>query len=65
MARQIRCFHWDTLETKAHAFGWEAMAIADGNNMAQVIDGLNEAKARTGNGKPIFVIMKTADGCRS
>jgi transketolase len=50
------------LEAKAHAFGWDVMSIADGNNMAQVIDGLNEAKARTGHGKPVFVIMKTAMG---
>ncbi len=50
------------LEAKAKAFGWDVMAIADGNNMAQVIDGLNEAKSRTGHGKPIFVIMKTAMG---
>ncbi len=50
------------LEAKARAFGWDVMAIADGNNMAQVIDGLNEAKSRTGHGKPVFVIMKTAMG---
>lgn len=50
------------LEPKAKAFGWDVMAIADGNNMAQVIDGLNEAKSRTGHGKPVFVIMKTAMG---
>lgn len=50
------------LEAKAKAFGWDVMAIADGNNMAQVIDGLNEAKSRTSHGKPIFVIMKTAMG---
>lgn len=50
------------LEAKAKAFGWDVMAIADGNNMAQVIDGLNEAKSRTGHGRPVFVIMKTAMG---
>ncbi|MCW3125330.1 MAG: transketolase, beta subunit [Bacteroidetes bacterium] len=50
------------LDAKARAFGWDVMAIADGNNMAQVIDGLNEAKARTGHGKPVFVIMKTSMG---
>ncbi|MBS1595450.1 MAG: transketolase [Bacteroidetes bacterium] len=50
------------LEAKARAFGWDVMVIADGNNMAQVIDGLNEAKSRTGHGKPVFVIMKTAMG---
>ncbi|MBS1618331.1 MAG: transketolase [Bacteroidetes bacterium] len=50
------------LDAKARAFGWDVMAIADGNNMAQVIDGLNEAKSRTGHGKPVFVIMKTAMG---
>lgn len=50
------------LEAKAKAFGWNVMGIADGNNMAQVIDGLNEAKSRTGHGQPVFVIMKTAMG---
>jgi transketolase len=50
------------LDAKARAFGWDVMSIADGNNMAQVIDGLNEAKSRTGHGKPIFIIMKTAMG---
>jgi transketolase len=50
------------LDAKARAFGWDVMHIADGNNMAQVIDGLNEAKSRTGHGKPVFIIMKTAMG---
>jgi transketolase len=47
------------IEAKIKAFGWDTMWIENGNDMAQVIAGLNEAKSRTGKGKPVFVIMKT------
>jgi len=47
------------IEAKIKAFGWDTMWIENGNDMAQVIAGLNEAKLRTGKGKPVFVIMKT------
>jgi transketolase len=47
------------IEAKINAFGWDTMWIENGNDMAQVIAGLNEAKSRTGKGKPVFVIMKT------
>ena len=47
---------------KFAAFGWDVMSIEDGNNMQQVVDGLNEAKNRTGKGKPVCVIMKTEMG---
>ena len=50
------------LDAKIRAFGWDVMHIADGNDMAQVVSGLNEAKNRTGKGKPVFIIMKTAMG---
>ena len=50
------------LDAKIRAFGWDVLHIADGNDVAQVVAGLNEAKSRTGKGKPVFVIMKTVMG---
>ena len=50
------------LHAKIAAFGWDVMHIDNGNDMAQVLTGLNEAKSRTGKGKPVFIIMKTAMG---
>lgn len=47
------------IEAKIKAFGWDTMWIENGNDIAQVITGLIEAKSRTGKGKPVFVIMKT------
>ncbi|MBE7641606.1 MULTISPECIES: transketolase [Salegentibacter] len=50
------------MKAKFEAFGWDVMEIEDGNNMEQVIDGLNEAKSRTGKGKPVCVLMTTVMG---
>ncbi|APS38628.1 transketolase [Salegentibacter sp. T436] len=50
------------LKAKFEAFGWDVMEIEDGNDMQQVIDGLNEAKSRTGKGKPVCVLMTTMMG---
>ena len=50
------------LQAKWESFGWQVVNIADGNDMQQVVDGLNAAKALTGKGKPICVIMKTEMG---
>ena len=50
------------LQAKWEAFGWQVVNIANGNDMQQVVDGLNAAKALTGKGKPIAVIMKTEMG---
>ncbi|MBZ9629518.1 transketolase [Salegentibacter sp. LM13S] len=50
------------LKAKFEAFGWDVMEIEDGNDMKQVIDGLTEAKSRTGKGKPVCVLMTTMMG---
>jgi transketolase len=47
------------IEAKIQSFGWDTMWIEDGNDIEQVIAGLNEAKSRTGKGKPVFIIMRT------
>ncbi len=50
------------LKAKFEAFGWDVMEIEDGNDMQQVLDGLTEAKSRTGKGKPVCVLMTTVMG---
>jgi len=49
------------LHAKWEAFGWDVMEM-NGNVMADVIDGLAEAKSRTGKGKPVMILMKTEMG---
>lgn len=49
------------LNAKWKAFGWEVLEM-EGNVIEDVIDTLNEAKSRTGRGKPIMIIMKTEMG---
>lgn len=50
------------LHAKLVAFGWDVLTIEKGNDLEAVLAGLQEAKNRTGKGKPIFIIMKTAMG---
>ena len=47
---------------KFRVFGWDVLEIENGNDLKQVIAGLNEAKSRTGKGKPVCVIMTTMMG---
>ncbi|MFD2101795.1 transketolase [Flagellimonas iocasae] len=47
---------------KFRAFGWDVLEIEDGNDLDQVIAGLNEAKSRTGKGKPVCIVMTTMMG---
>ncbi len=51
-----------SIEQKFQAFGWDTLTIEQGNDMTSVIEGLEKAKSRTGQGKPVAVIMKTAMG---
>ncbi|MDH7444289.1 transketolase [Aquimarina sp. 2201CG14-23] len=51
-----------SLKAKFEAFGWDVMEIKEGNNITAVIDGLKEAKSRTGKGKPVCVLMHTVMG---
>lgn len=49
------------LKAKWLAFGWEVIE-SNGNNMKELIDGLNLAKSLTGKGKPVMNLMKTDMG---
>lgn len=50
------------LGAKYEAFGWEVMEIAEGNNIAAVSQGIEEAKAKAGKGKPVMVLLRTEMG---
>lgn len=50
------------LGDKYKAFGWDVMTIEKGNDMEAVVAGLEEAKKRTGKGKPVAIMMKTEMG---
>lgn len=47
---------------KFRVFGWDVLEVENGNDLQQIIDGLNEAKSRTGKGKPVCVVMTTMMG---
>jgi len=49
------------IEAKWKAFGWHTMKM-NGNNIEEVISVINQAKAETGKGKPIMIIMTTEMG---
>jgi transketolase len=49
------------IKAKFEAFGWQTLEM-DGNDMDAVVKTLNEAKALTGKGKPIAIIMHTIMG---
>lgn len=50
------------LRAKFEAFGWTVLEIEDGNDIEQVIAGLEKAKAQTGKGKPVCILMHTEMG---
>ncbi len=50
------------LKAKFEAFGWKVMSIQQGNDLEQVINGLQAAKALTGKGQPVMVLMHTEMG---
>jgi transketolase len=47
---------------KFKAFGWEVIELNEGNDLKGVIKTLQLAKSKTGNGKPIVIIMQTEMG---
>ena len=51
-----------SLEAKFTAFGFDVITEKEGNNMEKVLEVLAEAKSRTGNGKPICILLHTEMG---
>lgn len=50
------------LKAKFEAFGWTTLEIAKGNDLDEVIKGLNHAKTFIGKGKPIIILLHTEMG---
>jgi len=50
------------LRLKFEAFGWDVLEIKEGNNLDKVIEGVKEAKSRTGKGKPVCILLTTEMG---
>ncbi len=50
------------LKAKFEAFGWDVMDIEKGNDLKAIIAGMKKAKEKTGNGKPVCVLLHTVMG---
>lgn len=50
------------VKEKFEAFGWDVLEVKEGNNIIKVIEGLKEAKSRTGKGKPVCILLHTVMG---
>ncbi|GAB1858073.1 transketolase [Flavobacteriaceae bacterium MHTCC 0001] len=51
-----------SIKGKFEAFGWIVLEIENGNSIEAVLDGMTKAKAETGKGKPVCVLLKTVMG---
>jgi transketolase len=51
-----------SIRAKFEAFDWDVIEIKEGNNIEAIIDGMTNAKSRTGKGKPICVLLHTEMG---
>jgi transketolase len=50
------------LKAKFEAFGWDVMDIEKGNDLKAIVAGMKKAKEKTGNGKPVCVLLHTVMG---
>jgi len=50
------------IKGKFEAFGWDVLDIKKGNDVTEVIEGMKLAKSKTGNSKPICVLLHTVMG---
>ena len=50
------------LDAKFTAFGWDVIHIEKGNDVAAIVEGLKDAKSRTGKGKPVCILLHTVMG---
>lgn len=51
-----------SIRAKFEAFGWDVLDVVKGNDMASVLEGIAEAKSRTGKGKPVCILLHTEMG---
>ncbi|WP_298883989.1 transketolase [uncultured Polaribacter sp.] len=51
-----------SLRAKFEAFGWDVLDVEKGNDIEAILAGLAEAKALTGKGKPVCILLHTEMG---
>lgn len=60
--RTVDVMDMGDLSIKIANFGWDVITLRKGNNLEKVIETLEDAKSRTGKGKPVCIVMHTAMG---
>ncbi|MRJ08455.1 transketolase [Ornithobacterium rhinotracheale] len=50
------------LKAKLQAFEWDVVEVEKGNDIPAILEGLKEAKSRTGKGKPVAILLHTEMG---
>jgi transketolase len=50
------------VKAKFEAFGWTVLEVKKGNDIEAIIAGLDEAKSKTGKGKPVCILLYTEMG---
>lgn len=50
------------VKEKFEAFGWHVIEIKAGNDIEAILEGMAEAKSKTGQGKPVCVLLETMMG---
>ena len=51
-----------SIKGKFEAFGWDVLDVEKGNDIEAILAGLAEAKALTGKGKPVCILLHTEMG---
>jgi transketolase len=51
-----------SIKSKFEAFGWDVLEVKKGNDIDAILAGLAEAKALTGKGKPVCILLYTEMG---
>lgn len=51
-----------SIKAKFEAFGWDVLEVKEGNDVEAVKAGLEEAKSRSGKGKPVCILLYTEMG---
>ncbi len=51
-----------SIKAKFEAFGWDVLEIKKGNDVTSILEGMADAKSRTGKGKPVCVLLYTEMG---
>ena len=51
-----------SIRAKFEAFGWDVLDVVKGNDVASILEGIADAKSRTGKGKPVCILLHTEMG---